>query len=371
MSLSSIPVAIRRRDRVLGWLAGDLPPPPTTEPAPAPPPPPINVTDRRITLRRRLFDDIGTMIFAHGLTPSPRAYGVLHAYVSGEDVHTRAAVARQLHGTDGLSDAVVMRIAEGHDEEQAVELARIAGALEARIADCLAAAGESRGGVETFGTALHAEAGRLSSDPQATLARVIGLTQAAVKASRLVEAKLHRAREEADALRQDLDRARRAAEHDHLTGLPNRRSFENRLRELVVDPDQRNAAVALLDIDDFKQVNDRFGHPAGDRVLKFVAAFLRSQLPIKVLVARYGGEEFALLFDGMAMDEAITILDGVRDRLSKRTLIHQDSGEGIGQVTFSAGVTPLGLGDPLAAADLALYAAKNSGKNRVARSAGA
>jgi diguanylate cyclase len=153
--------------------------------------------------------------------------------------------------------------------------------------------------------------------------------------------------------------------------LPNRRSFESRLRNVLAEPGPRRAAVALIDIDDFKQVNDRFGHPAGDRVLKFVAGFLRAQLRRKVLVARYGGEEFALLFDEMSLEEAATALDDVRDRLSRRSLVHQDSGEAIGRVTFSAGIVAVGGGDDvLHAADLALYAAKNAGKNRVTRGTG-
>jgi diguanylate cyclase len=359
---SSIPVAARRRRRVLGWFGAD-----ENATAPAPALSPGTVAQQRATMFRRLFDDIGTMIFSHALTPSPCAYGVLHAYVSGDDPKTSAAVAEQLRDGEGLTDAAIARIAARDDEAQAGALRRIADALEERIGDCLAAVGESRGTAETFGNALHIEAGRLSSDPKGTIARIIGLTEAAVEAARLVEGQLQRAREEADALRNDLHRARQAAEHDHLTGLPNRRNFEQRLREASAAAGEGSAIVALIDIDDFKQVNDRFGHPAGDRVLKFVAAFMRAGLPRDVVLARYGGEEFALLFIGVALQEAVAALDKVRERLSQRSLVHQDSGESIGHITFSAGVAKVGGEDALTAADLALYAAKNRGKNQVAR----
>lgn len=361
---SSIPVAARRRRRVLGWFAGDDAPAPA--PAPASPPPAGSAAQQRATMLRRLFDDIGTLIFSHALTPSPCAYGVLHAYVSGEDPGTGAAVAEQLRSGQGLTDAGLARIAARHDEAQAGALSRIADALEERIGDCLAAVGESRGTAETFGNALHVEAGRLSSDPKGTIARIIGLTEAAVAAARLVEGQLHHAREEADALRNELHRARQAAEHDHLTGLPNRRNFEQRLREHA-GATNAGGVVALVDIDDFKQVNDRFGHPAGDRVLKFFAAFVRAGLPRDVLLARYGGEEFALLFKGMSLDQAVAALDKVRERLSQRSLVHQDSGELIGHITFSAGVAILTGDTALTAADHALYAAKNRGKNQIAR----
>ena len=82
---------------------------------------------------------------------------------------------------------------------------------------------------------------------------------------------------------------------------------------------------------------------------------------------RYGGEEFALLFTDMTLGQAVAALDAVRERLSQRSLVHQESGAPMGRVTFSAGVASA-MGDgALTAADLALYAAKNRGKNQVAR----
>jgi diguanylate cyclase len=177
---------------------------------------------------------------------------------------------------------------------------------------------------------------------------------------------LERTRREADSLRRDLRQARRAAERDHLTGLPNRRALEAALRAL--DAGDTPATVALCDIDDFKQVNDRFGHAAGDRVLRFVAGFLERELGGDVLVARHGGEEFACLFRRADSRAAMARLDTARERLSARSLVNQETGLAFDRVTFSAGVAPLGEDGgaaALAEADLALYAAKHAGKNRV------
>lgn len=364
MPLSSIPAASRRR-RMLGWFAGDGGGEPVADTRPA-----VNLADTRAMVQRRLFNDIGELMFAHALTPSPRTYSVLHSYLSGDDVRTSAAVASELRDGVRLTDAAVMRIATNASaaELQPDALARIADALETRIAECLSAAGESRSSAETFGTALNEEAEKLEHDPHAALQRIVALTHEAVEATQLVEAQLQRTREEANRLRTDLQRARRAAEQDHLTSLPNRRCFESRLRAVTSAADGANAVVALCDIDDFKQINDRFGHPAGDRVLKFVATFLRGQLGRKVVVARYGGEEFACLFEHHTLAEARLMLDRARDRLTERSLVHQESGETIGHISFSAGVTAIGAADGVEAlgrADLALYAAKNGGKNRV------
>jgi diguanylate cyclase len=324
--------------------------------------------DERLAARRRLFDSIGELLFASRLAPSPRNYGLVHSYLSGEDVATSVAVAEALRATGTLSEAAAARIADGQETTELGPdtLARIAETLEARIGECLGAAGQSRRTAEQFGSAIEGEAARLAEDPAATIARIAALTRDAVTATRLAEAQLERTRREADSLRRDLRQARRAAERDHLTGLPNRRALEAALRAL--DAGDTPATVALCDIDDFKQVNDRFGHAAGDRVLRFVAGFLERELGGDVLVARHGGEEFACLFRRADARAAMARLDAARERLSARSLVNQETGLAFDRVTFSAGVAPLGEDGgaaALAEADLALYAAKHAGKNRV------
>ncbi|MBM3929564.1 MAG: GGDEF domain-containing protein, partial [Sphingomonadales bacterium] len=167
----------------------------------------------------------------------------------------------------------------------------------------------------------------------------------------------------------DLDRAREAAEHDHLTGLLNRRGFERRVADRLHGDTgtARRMAIALCDIDDFKRVNDIHGHQTGDRVLNFVGRFLADELGNTACVARYGGEEFAVLIDGNSVHEAVMLLDEARERLAARSLVNQDTGAPIGQVTFSAGVAAFtdNVSRALGAADAALYRAKRGGKNTV------
>src|SRR5258706_7693077 len=104
-----------------------------------------------------------------------------------------------------------------------------------------------------------------------------------------------RAEAEAALLLGELQAERHAARHDPLTGLPNRRTFYQRGRAIVADPAQRPLSVALLDLDDFKRVNDEFGHAAGDEVLVIAARRLADYAGGN-LVARLGGDEFAALF---------------------------------------------------------------------------
>jgi diguanylate cyclase (GGDEF)-like protein/PAS domain S-box-containing protein len=149
---------------------------------------------------------------------------------------------------------------------------------------------------------------------------------------------------------------------DHLTGLHNRRHLMAGLTRLVDAGGP--LSVALIDIDHFKRVNDRYGHAAGDTVLVRTAAVLRRAVRHGDLLARYGGEEFVLVLTG---GDALHRVDALRDLIAGTPI---DVGDGrTVTVTFSAGVAELtGPETPetlLENADLALYAAKNAGRNRV------
>ncbi len=153
---------------------------------------------------------------------------------------------------------------------------------------------------------------------------------------------------------------------DGLTGLLNARAFHERLREECARARRFNRplSLAVLDVDRFKSYNDEFGHPAGDEALKAVAATLRNQTREYDLAARQGGEEFALLLPNTALQEAETVAERARRALAERDWPLRN-------LTASAGVVefPRQAGTPealLEAADRALYAAKQAGRNRVA-----
>jgi diguanylate cyclase (GGDEF)-like protein/putative nucleotidyltransferase with HDIG domain len=154
----------------------------------------------------------------------------------------------------------------------------------------------------------------------------------------------------------------RLAQTDPLTGLGNHRHFHERLeRELRHVADRRlPLTLCLIDIDDFKRINDRFGHPAGDRVLSQVSARLRQTGE----AFRLGGDEFALLLPGYDEDDALIAATSIVERISALRL------DQLGPVTVSAGVatSPVHAAERdelIRLADSALYWAKEYGKNRV------
>ncbi len=156
-----------------------------------------------------------------------------------------------------------------------------------------------------------------------------------------------------------------AAHEDVLTGVRNRRGF---LADVAAADAGGRGAIVLIDLDHFKQVNDRLGHDAGDRVLRGFAERLSGELRRRDLLARWGGEEFAMLFWDVTEEEAVRVLERVA-----RTLIGDPIERIEGRaVTFSAGVARYrqgGLDAALGEADEALYLAKHGGRNRVVAAA--
>ncbi len=156
---------------------------------------------------------------------------------------------------------------------------------------------------------------------------------------------------------------------DGLTGLTNHRTFQQKFADMLERAQRHNhkLAVLLCDIDHFKNVNDKYGHPVGDEVLRRVSRVLQ-EVPRKIDVpARYGGEEFAVLLDNVDVAQAKTIADRIRIEISKVVV---DTDKGPLSVTESIGVAafPEDGRDRttlIERADLALYHAKHTGRNRV------
>jgi diguanylate cyclase (GGDEF)-like protein len=163
-----------------------------------------------------------------------------------------------------------------------------------------------------------------------------------------------------------LREAREEAETDPLTGLPNRRAGEKMLDALARRCRERgeHLSVAVLDLDDFKKINDVHGHPAGDAVLRTFAEFLRANLRSADLACRWGGEEFLLAFPNTPVSGAVRACENLLGKWRAKSVSH---GGAALSCTFSAGVAPCpGFpADAAAEADRALYRAKAEGKGRV------
>jgi diguanylate cyclase len=172
-------------------------------------------------------------------------------------------------------------------------------------------------------------------------------------------------------LQTNLERAEEAGLRDVVTAIGNRRFFDACFTE-EVEKAQRlgdNICLALADVDRFKDVNDRFGHLVGDRLLRLFANILVQNVRGQDKVARFGGEEFALIFPGARLADAVTAAERIRGVLESKQWTIEPSGERVGKVTASFGVAKLrpdeSANDLLERADERLYEAKSRGRNCV------
>lgn len=375
--------AVQAHDDGLGgklakWSFGLLGGRETAAPEPEPAPPRDQAGGRlrrEIERRRQLYEEIGQFLFAHDLDLTPLNFGLAYDYITGNDIHVQTAVRDTVHDRGKLTNGMAETIVAQHrvDEISPDSLADMLNQVEANVETLATLVDQSSTNAKDYGAALQREARELDAEGggRDVIAKLITVTRTMIEHTREVEGRLREGQEQTRLLQKNLETARKAAEQDHLTGLPNRRAFENTLREevLIAREQHESLSVAFCDIDHFKAINDTHGHDAGDRVLKFVAGLLDRVADAKCHVARHGGEEFVMLFRGRSVAEAAKVVDDTRQDMSERNLVDRKTGERMEQVTFSGGVADVfGYDEPrdaLKAADRALYLAKEHGRNRV------
>ena len=328
--------------------------------------------DRARSARYELAASITSFLVDNDLDVSPANLLLAHGAFSGGNPRLARQIVAQAQTPQGITQQWLNDL----DQQEAgqpdrVELDRLMTRLETNIEAFHANTKEARSATSDYGTELEQhvvdleqlqKTGRIVSS-LADLAKVM------LDRTRKAEDDMRKSEDEAKALRRSLDRAKRDAELDYLTGLPNRRAFEILLERhykearAAVEP----LSIAFCDIDEFKKVNDLHGHEAGDRVIKAIADTLARISNDHCHVARHGGEEFVMLFRGLTPTQAAEKLDDAREALADRRLINRKTDEPFGQITFSGGVADVfGYGDTraaLKAADDALYRAKAGGRN--------
>ncbi len=183
--------------------------------------------------------------------------------------------------------------------------------------------------------------------------------------------RLRLSKSEISDLQQSLEAIRAESLTDPLTGLGNRKYFDRSIDVAVENALASGEPLSLLmfDIDHFKSFNDSYGHLTGDQVLRLVGMSLKQTIKGQDITARYGGEEFAVVLPNTALRQALTVADHIRRAVMAKELKKKSTGEILGRVTISVGVSMLKPGDDtdslIERADACLYAAKRNGRNRV------
>jgi diguanylate cyclase len=189
--------------------------------------------------------------------------------------------------------------------------------------------------------------------------------------NKALQDRLSLSKSEISNLQQSLEAIRAESLTDPLTGLGNRKHFDRSIETAVQTALANGEPLSLLmfDIDHFKSFNDSYGHLTGDQVLRLVGMSLKQTIKGQDITARYGGEEFAVVLPNTALRQALTVADHIRRAVMAKELKKKSTGEILGRVTISVGVSMLKPGDDTDAlierADACLYAAKRNGRNRV------
>ncbi len=227
----------------------------------------------------------------------------------------------------------------------------------------------------TYGKTLNTAAQHLHQGDvgkfKAVIEGVIAATRAIEAKHKVLETELKTSSSEIASLRQRLESIREESRLDPLTGLLNRRGFDERIEMAIRDTAEDGGPLCLLigDVDNFKKFNDTWGHATGDQVLRLVAQCFKSNTKGRDTAARYGGEEFVVALPQTSLDNALTVAEYIRQAVESKKIVKRATGETLGSITLSIGVAQYvsgePIGDTLNRADACLYAAKRKGRNCV------
>lgn len=341
--------------------------------------PAVPANSRANDARADLLASITNFVVKHDLAITSQNMATISGALSGSHPElAEAFVAREISG-DPIDqrwlDTLARFDADGHSRIAEIEtlMDKLEYALmrfsqTARSAETETS--DHRGALSVHIEALTENSAAAGTDPL-NLTEVLDLSRAMLARFEEIESTMSRSQRETEQLRESLAKARLEADVDHLTRLPNRRAFERRLVSATLEARAQGEplSLAFCDVDHFKAINDRHGHDAGDRVLCALAATLNEHAGDNCFVARHGGEEFVLLLYGLDKEAAWSRVDAIRRAQAIRRLVNRDTGQGFGQITFSAGVAEIteysDMRSALARADAALYRAKNEGRNRI------
>jgi len=316
-------------------------------------------------------------LLKHAIPPSPPYFTIWYDYHAGANIMVRRVIDTYLsngkHITEGLLHEIHERFFDTRRESAA--LMETSQRLRSATEQVMGLVSEASGHSDDYGRSLGAFSGALhghEGEMAEALQRMIAETQEMARRSAEVGARLEASSRVVVDLQERLEQALRESRTDALTGLPNRRAIEDAGSRLAAESQATGAqlAVAMLDIDRFKAVNDTWGHPVGDAVLRRVAGTLQENAGPGTLCGRFGGEEFIILLPRHDLAGAVQAADRLRVAVGEQTFSVKATGGVLGSVTVSAGVAVLAAGEPLprltARADAALYRAKQGGRNRVA-----
>lgn len=306
----------------------------------------------------------------------PQNYAVWYDYVTHRNVELVSEIENRLARGESFNPHSCQRIYEKYFlDDLHAEVDGIQGAVRVAVESALAELSELGHDISHFALFLDDCSESLSDEPtQDDLNRLVTElakeTQATRARSAEVEGSLNAMADELNEMREQVNRLSRDSRTDALTGVANRRAFDEALNRLTREARESRQALCmvLVDVDNFKAFNDKHGHLTGDRVLRAVAQEMEQCVKGRDMLARYGGEEFALLLPSTPLAGAMMLAESIRAIIQVQDMRDHQGGE-VDRVTISLGVAQFQPDDDFCdfveRADACLYRSKSAGRNRV------
>ncbi|MGV7215832.1 GGDEF domain-containing protein [Bradyrhizobium sp. UFLA05-112] len=311
-------------------------------------------------------------------TAIPRNYEIWYVYATGYNAPLNKIINETLARNGKLTEADLEQIYETYLShiKTTDRIDKVGARVIGEIDDVMKVLSEALGMSASYDASLSGAAAKLStakdSDQiKAIVDTLLHATRDMRETNKALEDRLTLSANEISNLQQSLEAIRAESLTDPLTGLGNRKYFDRMIGMAVQNALASGEPLSLLlfDIDHFKSFNDSYGHLTGDQVLRLVGLSLKQTIKGQDITARYGGEEFAVVLPSTALRQALTVADHIRRAVMAKELKKKSTGEILGRVTISVGVSMLKPTDDtdslIERADACLYAAKRNGRNRV------
>ena len=314
----------------------------------------------------------------HNIPTTPPNYEIWVSHKLGADSSLSGEIEARLASGEEFSDAVNEDLFERYfaNTRLSVQMLAASEGIARELTDIVGTLRNAGDRAGSYSNALDSIATSFESgiDPasfQAVVSQLAAATREMADKNRQLSVQMAASSRQVEALQLTLQTVKVEALTDSLSGLANRKMFDESLRrsmhEAVANQDE--LCLLMCDIDHFKNVNDTWGHPVGDQVIRFIAHTLRQHANKDCLAARYGGEEFALIMPRTRLSEAHAIGCMVNQSVKTKRLARRSTGENIGSITISIGIahhrSEDSLSDFIGRADACLYASKRGGRDRV------
>lgn len=325
----------------------------------------------------RLLRSTVSQIQSLGIPASPENYSIWFNYYAESKPALNSMIDKRLENGGNFNAEFSYRVfSQFFMTDPEKELKSVRSAIRAMIAKLSAELGDIDKGMNEYGIALEDCAKELEKAPEVKtldeiVQRLISETKKCRDSTQNSCAQVSQLSNEIEKMKASLAEMSEAAMEDALTGIANRRAFDEAMEKHIADArkDKTPVCLILLDIDLFKRVNDKFGHIVGDRVLRFVAEMIKRSVKGHDFVARFGGEEFAIILPNTGCEGATVVARSILNNVSNTRLKVNKEGESLGKITLSGGVACLKNDDDMESlidrADANLYQAKNSGRNGI------